>query len=1595
MTLRNRFGIVVLPLLILILFILPSSVHSFNFDVGLDIENISQELVLGETFYYIKNVTLNNVMILSLAGFAKIDYGGESIRLYNKNVSIRQSTYYYKFTPENLGEHRFNHEFRLGGKDYNNEVVFNVVEKEIPSEESIFEETYQEIDDKNYSKDLINDSLPYMINFSSSYYYEYGPVILIGNITLDEDYVGNEFVANFSISSVNNNRSAECIIEFNKSRMFYCELQNTGIELSDYEIFGNVISEFEKYALLPFYHKFRLALKDESSISLDIFHNDSLVSGDSQKIRIHAYDGRNDLTGAEVLVKLNGPQGIIKTYSAQELSNGTYISDFIVGHPGNYDYEVTFVLGNRYRRGFGTFNVERKNLSLEVLLDGLSDNYIFHNYGPLNITGNFSITNIANITNQDNYLENISIELIDVNGASRYCKYECEDICFFNCELIQNILYDNYILNISVLDNEVIYSTSSNFTVGFSEATEIDFSLSYSEYYLIEEMQNFFFIPSKNGEFVSEGTLFVEIIDPLNISYGISTQRTYEGYAFNFIGMVPGEYTIEIKLLTKEGLKTEKFTYSVIEEYTEHSDEKHISLARRERDIRDALSYSLLKEFKNSNETSLFIQLPTRIDENVRWLRLSKHNFSTERNYEFTERINLMNYINRIFRNDFQNIRLHYIETEKIPYTIETFENFKVIDMGKPISPFSEEYKNIEIIFEFDDMSRVSKENIIVYEEFDNIRSIIRNVMYFDDSDNGLIDRLSFKSLNISERKFVVEQSIDVTSFIIPEEVQGVQNSQTKFVVRYANPDVRVSELPVEQCSLVINNITYPMVPVKTENAYVLNKIFDRPGRFEYKVFCGKNVIKSNFIIRPGRTDVKPSSLRSNLYNKGEKERLSISSHIPVNFFRDGLLQDIERNFIPRLKDDRIDSLYYTVERGLFNVSLSSLNNEFPFLYSKGNINISFRLDSLVFYDTSSLETAVFARPDQLSNYLSDNNVLRYLDVFGENTELVFTYRSAELKKELLLSNSTLVIEPGEVGMNENETYVMMKSVIDIGDYIIDAQSTYDEIYIRDEDYIEAGVYIKRDYYYLPGNEGNRRAMFRVIYEKDGVYYMLSGIPYSEFKNYEEIIFDPTFSILSNNRDAMSYDNQIILDYYDEDSQYLFFGRNNDEVYEAGMQFELYVPKNAIITDAYISLTSGDNQSSNVDARIFIENTTNSNSFSSGFGKISDRDYLENYVEWSISSLWNNLTTYNTPNISSLIQYVVNKDDWESGNYISLMLIDDGGSTGYRSFHGYSSPGTNVPVLSVTYLSEESEPIISLISPEDNEILANENITFEYTVEDDDGIDVCELWGNFTGVWQLNQTDTDVSVGGINNFTIIGVGDGIYEWNVWCNDSMGNSAFNSTNSTFTLNTTLQATSLEIFSDHNISSNVSIFQDTGFYAEFLDSELNPIEDAVCKIQFEDSEEDMIYDPVQSRYKFNRTFETPYLQQYNVSCEKMFYDGAFETSQLYIYPIVNASVEKEISSIEGGYSVTLRFGNSMNISVYVNITDFVTSSFVENFDQSPISSNFVYGAFEGTKHTWNILLDSGETSKINYNITPVVDVYSILDLQLIGVGSHLQN
>lgn len=105
---------------------------------------------------------------------------------------------------------------------------------------------------------------------------------------------------------------------------------------------------------------------------------------------------------------------------------------------------------------------------------------------------------------------------------------------------------------------------------------------------------------------------------------------------------------------------------------------------------------------------------------------------------------------------------------------------------------------------------------------------------------------------------------------------------------------------------------------------------------------------------------------------------------------------------------------------------------------------------------------------------------------------------------------------------------------------------------------------------------------------------------------------------------------------------------------------------------------------------------------------------------------------------------------------------------------------------SVSFSVAVGAPSIVLNSlPNGTYLNYSENIYFNYTATDID-LDSCELWGDFDGDFKVNQSKSSIS--GIQDSFVLNLSDGKYFWNVRCNDTAGNSAFNG-NQTFYVDTT--------------------------------------------------------------------------------------------------------------------------------------------------------------------------------------------------------------
>ncbi len=124
-------------------------------------------------------------------------------------------------------------------------------------------------------------------------------------------------------------------------------------------------------------------------------------------------------------------------------------------------------------------------------------------------------------------------------------------------------------------------------------------------------------------------------------------------------------------------------------------------------------------------------------------------------------------------------------------------------------------------------------------------------------------------------------------------------------------------------------------------------------------------------------------------------------------------------------------------------------------------------------------------------------------------------------------------------------------------------------------------------------------------------------------------------------------------------------------------------------------------------------------------------------------------------------------------------------SSNLRAITGTTASNVKNVSWQIMEIYDINKPIVNLTYPEDNENFSSNYVPFFNFSVREDHIDSCELWGNWSGAWHKDQrifnpeTDTNINFSGVDTG-----GEGYFIWNVWCNDTYGNTAWANLNRTF-------------------------------------------------------------------------------------------------------------------------------------------------------------------------------------------------------------------
>jgi glucose/arabinose dehydrogenase len=158
----------------------------------------------------------------------------------------------------------------------------------------------------------------------------------------------------------------------------------------------------------------------------------------------------------------------------------------------------------------------------------------------------------------------------------------------------------------------------------------------------------------------------------------------------------------------------------------------------------------------------------------------------------------------------------------------------------------------------------------------------------------------------------------------------------------------------------------------------------------------------------------------------------------------------------------------------------------------------------------------------------------------------------------------------------------------------------------------------------------------------------------------------------------------------------LQLGEDNNTPQLVGIRFTtVTIPRSAIIENAYMEFEVDETGSTSTSVTIRAQAIDNAPAFASAKNNISNRPHTTAQVSWNSIPAWPTLNArWQTPNLSAIIQEIVNRPNWASGNSIAILI----GGSGQRTAESYDGEPPAAPKLVINYTVATPTPVVTPIS---------------------------------------------------------------------------------------------------------------------------------------------------------------------------------------------------------------------------------------------------------------------------------------------------------
>jgi len=151
-----------------------------------------------------------------------------------------------------------------------------------------------------------------------------------------------------------------------------------------------------------------------------------------------------------------------------------------------------------------------------------------------------------------------------------------------------------------------------------------------------------------------------------------------------------------------------------------------------------------------------------------------------------------------------------------------------------------------------------------------------------------------------------------------------------------------------------------------------------------------------------------------------------------------------------------------------------------------------------------------------------------------------------------------------------------------------------------------------------------------------------------------------------------------------------YYELNNNN---AGLRFSSFqAPKNATIDSAKLHFKAYGSNGNTVNQNIYFCNEDNSAQIT-GYSDYNGRA-VTSAVAWNALPAWTPDVIYQSPELKTILQTVVNRSGWSAGNFVQAMIKNNGGTNNaFRQFDSYNQGAGTAAYLVVGYTVIDSSQV--------------------------------------------------------------------------------------------------------------------------------------------------------------------------------------------------------------------------------------------------------------------------------------------------------------